>query len=199
MIKYMVKYCMLKTRAVTAPSVAEQILMYSDGQTYVTECVLRSAYLFCASVCPRCVLWYCSSLRQGFQDGIHLLSYCCQRKFKLVLGANEARSLVSDVLQCSCNVNLFHSFGHAVQHHVNEDVCASSASAITAVNDDWAGTTSVAFIHLPAEVEQRPCRGGDAVSRPAQQVKLRQGSGLLRLNVLQIEATHQEVLTPDML
>lgn len=85
MIKYMVKYCMLKTRAVTAPSVAEQILMYSDGQTYVTECVLRSAYLFCASVCPRCVLWYCSSLRQGFQDGIHLLSYCCQRKFKLVL------------------------------------------------------------------------------------------------------------------
>lgn len=52
---------------------------------------------------------------------------------------------------------------------------------------------------LPAEVEQRPRGGGDAVSRPAQQVELRQGSGLLRLDVLQVEATHQEVLTPDVL
>lgn len=52
---------------------------------------------------------------------------------------------------------------------------------------------------LPAEVEQRPRRGGDAIIRPAQQVKLRQGSGLLRLEVLQVEATHQEVLTPDVL
>lgn len=52
---------------------------------------------------------------------------------------------------------------------------------------------------LPAEVEQWPRGGGDAISWPAQQVKLRQGSGLLRLDVLQIEAPHQEVLTPDVL
>jgi len=52
---------------------------------------------------------------------------------------------------------------------------------------------------LPAEVEQRSRGGGDAVSRPAQQVKLRQGSGLLRLDVFQVEATHQEVFAPDVL
>lgn len=51
----------------------------------------------------------------------------------------------------------------------------------------------------PAEVEQRSRGGGDAVSGPAQQVKLRQGSGLLRLDIFQVEATHQEVLTPDVL
>lgn len=154
-------------------------------------------YVFlCACACPHCVL---SSLWQGFQDGIHLLGYCCQRKLKLVLGADQARSLVSDVLQCGCNVDLLHSLCHAVQYHVNEDVRASPAGAITAVHDDRAGTTSVAFIHLPAEVEQRSRGGGDAVSGPAQQVKLRQGSGLLRLDIFQVEATHQEVLTPDVL
>lgn len=87
-IKQRVKYCMLKTRAVTAPSVAEQILMYSDGKTYITElyeCVLRRVYSFCACACLRCVVGCCSSLWQCFQDGIHLLSYCCQRKLKLVL------------------------------------------------------------------------------------------------------------------
>ncbi len=52
---------------------------------------------------------------------------------------------------------------------------------------------------LPAEVEQRPCGGGDAVSWPAQQVELRQGSGLLRLDIFQVEAAHQEVLAPDVL
>ncbi|KAG7227452.1 hypothetical protein INR49_005266, partial [Caranx melampygus] len=52
---------------------------------------------------------------------------------------------------------------------------------------------------LPAEVEQGSCGGGDAVSRPAQEVKLRQGSGLLCLDILQVEAAHQEVLTPDVL
>lgn len=47
----MVKYRMLKTRAVTASSVVEQILIYSDCQTYMTrwyECVLMSSYL-----CPQ--------------------------------------------------------------------------------------------------------------------------------------------------
>lgn len=52
---------------------------------------------------------------------------------------------------------------------------------------------------LPAEVQQRSRGGGDAVSRPAQEVELRQSSGFLRLDVLEVEATHQEVLTPDVL
>lgn len=54
-------------------------------------------------------------------------------------------------------------------------------------------------VFLPAEVEQRSGGGGDAVGWPTQQVKLRQGSGLLRLDVLQVEAAHQEVLAPDVL
>lgn len=54
-------------------------------------------------------------------------------------------------------------------------------------------------IYIPAEIEQRTSGGGDAVTGPAQQVKLRQGSCFLRLDVLQIEAAHKEVLTPDVL
>lgn len=65
----------------------------------------------------------------------------------------------------------------------------------TSVHACW----SNGVVPLPAEVEQRSGGGGDAVSRPAQQVELRQGSGLLRLDVLQVEAAHQEVLTPDVL
>lgn len=58
---------------------------------------------------------------------------------------------------------------------------------------------SVFECFLPAEVKQRPSWGGDAVSWPAQQVELRQGSGLLCLDVLQVEATHQEVFAPNVL
>lgn len=50
---------------------------------------------------------------------------------------------------------------------------------------------------LPAEVKQWSCGGGDAISWPAQQVKLGQGTCLLRLDIFQVEATHQEVLAPD--
>lgn len=58
---------------------------------------------------------------------------------------------------------------------------------------------TLALLMIPAEVKQRTSRGGDPITRPAQQVKLRQGSRFLRLDVLQIEAAHKEVLTPDML
>lgn len=57
----------------------------------------------------------------------------------------------------------------------------------------------MSYILAPAEIEQRTSRGGDAVAGPAQKVKLRQGSCFLRLDVLQIEAAHKEVLTPDVL
>lgn len=53
--------------------------------------------------------------------------------------------------------------------------------------------------HPPAEVEEGPGGGGDALGRPAEEVELRQGAGLLRLHVLQVEAAHQEVLAPDVL
>ncbi|KAI4831406.1 hypothetical protein KUCAC02_000948 [Chaenocephalus aceratus] len=38
---------------------------------------------------------------------------------------------------------------------------------------------------VPAEVEQRAGSGGDALCRPAEEVELSEGPGLLRLDVLQ--------------
>lgn len=52
---------------------------------------------------------------------------------------------------------------------------------------------------VPAEVQQRACGGGDALRRPAEEVELGERPGLLRLHVLQVEASHQEVVTPDVL
>lgn len=51
----------------------------------------------------------------------------------------------------------------------------------------------------PAEVKEGPGGGRDALGRPAEEVELRQGAGLLRLHVFQVEAAHQEILTPDVL
>lgn len=53
--------------------------------------------------------------------------------------------------------------------------------------------------HSPAEIEEGPGGGGDALGRPAEEVELRQSAGLLRLHVLQVEAAHQEILAPDVL
>lgn len=50
---------------------------------------------------------------------------------------------------------------------------------------------------VPAEVQQGSCGGGNALRGPAQQVKLGQSTGLLSLDVLQVETTNQEVFTPD--
>lgn len=52
-------------------------------------------------------------------------------------------------------------------------------------------------VAVPAEVQQGTCGGGDALCRPAQQMKLGQSARLLSLNVLQVETTNQEVFTPD--
>lgn len=52
---------------------------------------------------------------------------------------------------------------------------------------------------VPAEVQQGASGGGDALSRPAEEVELSERPGLLRLHVLQVEASHQEVVAPDVL
>lgn len=52
---------------------------------------------------------------------------------------------------------------------------------------------------VPAEVQQGACGGGDFLSRPAEEMELRQGACLLRLHVLQVEAPHQKVIAPDVL
>lgn len=52
---------------------------------------------------------------------------------------------------------------------------------------------------VPAEVQQGASGGGDALSRPAEEVELGERAGLLRLHVLQVEAAHQEIIAPDVL
>lgn len=52
---------------------------------------------------------------------------------------------------------------------------------------------------VPAEVQQGARRGGDALSRPAEEVELGKCTGFLRLYVFQVEAAHQKVIAPDVL
>lgn len=52
---------------------------------------------------------------------------------------------------------------------------------------------------VPAEIQKGACGGGDALSRPAEEVELGERAGLLRLHVFQVEAAHQEVVAPDVL
>lgn len=137
------------------------------------------------------------SLGQSLQNGVDLFSDCCQRKLKLVLCANHARPLITNVFQCGCNINLLHSFSHSVEYHVNQDIGPSPTCTITAVYNNWTGSAPVALVHLPAKIQQWACGGGDALRWPAQEVKLGKSSGFLGLDILQVEAAHQEILTPD--
>lgn len=52
---------------------------------------------------------------------------------------------------------------------------------------------------LPAEVEERPAGLWDALVEPGQEVELSDGPRLVGLHVLQVEATNQEVVAPDVL
>lgn len=51
----------------------------------------------------------------------------------------------------------------------------------------------------PAEVQQSPSGAGNAAVHPGQEVELGDGARLVGLQVLQVEAAHQEVLAPDVL
>lgn len=83
-------------------------------------------------------------------------------------------------------------------HYCGSDVLAHQwpAFGITA-SSPGAGTVPGGC--SPAEVKEGPGGGGDALGWPAEEVELRQGAGLLRLHIFQVEAAHQEILTPDVL
>lgn len=51
----------------------------------------------------------------------------------------------------------------------------------------------------PAEVQERLDGGGHGQLRPGQEVKLGHGASLVGLQVLQVEAPNQVVVTPDVL
>lgn len=51
----------------------------------------------------------------------------------------------------------------------------------------------------PAEVQQSSSGAGNAAVHPGQEVELGDGARLVGLQVLQVEAAHQEVLAPDVL
>lgn len=81
-----------------------------------------------------CLLLHDFSLRKGFEDSVHFFCYCSQCKLKLLLrkrkewlewlyiilyvclclhvylGLNHGRSLISQVFQCSSNINLFSTY-----------------------------------------------------------------------------------------
>lgn len=52
---------------------------------------------------------------------------------------------------------------------------------------------------VPAEIQQGARGSGDALSWPAEEVELGERPGLLGLHVLQVEASNQKVVTPDVL
>lgn len=52
---------------------------------------------------------------------------------------------------------------------------------------------------LPTEVQQRPVGLRYVLVEPGQEVELGDGSRLVGLHVLQVEAPHQEVIAPDVL
>lgn len=51
--------------------------------------------------------------------------------------------------------------------------------------------------HTPAEVQESPAGLWDVLVQPGQEVELGDGSRLVGLHVLQVEASDQEVVTPD--
>lgn len=50
---------------------------------------------------------------------------------------------------------------------------------------------------LPAEVQESPAGLWDALVQPGQEVELSDGSRLVGLHVLQVEASDKEVVAPD--
>ena len=50
---------------------------------------------------------------------------------------------------------------------------------------------------LPAEVQQRAAGLWNVLVEPGEEVELSHGPGLVGLHVLQVEATNQEVVAPD--
>lgn len=61
----------------------------------------------------------------------------------------------------------------------------------------WRTCIQCISIAVPAEVQQRACGGGYSLCWPAQEVELSEGTSFLGLDVLQVETTHEEVITPD--
>lgn len=93
-------------------------------------------------------------LGKGLQDGIHLLGHGCQCELKLLLCLDHAWSLVPQVLQGRCDINLFSTFGHLIENHVNQDVGSTPARAVTAMNNYWTRAASVALVYFSAEVQE---------------------------------------------
>lgn len=111
----------------------------------------RTAAILKSNGLPRPSLW------KSFEDGVHLFGHCRQRKLKLFLCLHHAGPLVSQVLQGSSNINLFSTFSHLIENHVNQDVCSTSPCAITAVDYNWTRSSPVALVNLSTEVQQGAC------------------------------------------
>lgn len=60
----------------------------------------------------------------------YLFSDGHEDEFELLFCGDGARALVTDVLECSGDVDLLGAFRHAVQYHVDEAVRPCAAGAI---------------------------------------------------------------------
>ena len=67
------------------------------------------------------------------------------------------------------------------------------------MHDNRTGSTLVRLVDLPSKVQNGLGVRRNAILRPGEKVKLGDGSSFARFEVLQVEAAHQVVVTPDVL
>lgn len=95
---------------------------------------------------------------------------------------------------CGCTINTF---------RLDPVTCLFSpyANSRATTEMDEANIVSLElwWSSLPAEVKQRPTGLRDVLVEPGQKVELSDGPRLVGLHVLKVEATNQEVITPDVL
>ena len=153
------------------------------------------------------------SLRQGLEDGVHLLGDGHEAELELLPRGDHPAPLVADVLERGRDVDLLAALRHPVEDHVDQDVGARAADPVAAkemprsvsrfvkkkkrkterylvslpaVDCDGAGASSVGLVDLSPELEK--CLGGGRhpVGRPGAEVELGDGPGLARAGVLQV-------------
>lgn len=72
--------------------------------------------------------------RQGLQNCVHFFCNGHQYKFELLFRLHHVRTLVANVLQGRCDVDLLSTLSHAIQDHVDKTVRAGATNPITETN-----------------------------------------------------------------
>ena len=86
-----------------------------------------SSFFFCFLLS----LWV-FSLRQGLEDGVHLLGDGHEAELELLPRGDHPAPLVADVLERGRDVDLLAALRHPVEDHVDQDVGARAADPVAA-------------------------------------------------------------------